>query len=196
MVLPCMPNALGTRQHSSQEASFAGAQAFCELSAANALPPLLTATHAVASRVNNHGSALRRLQQRGGPAILYQEGQQATPPQARQSGAPLCMFRCPHASWPLVLCGVASLPLHLLSSAQDLRQQAAFKARRASRIVQSFAAARETSQTKWAAAPLDGRLRWPLLPPDVGTADQLYGSLCLPETKVRGPVGRSSSSVQ
>jgi hypothetical protein len=95
-----------------------------------------------------------------------------------------------------MLCGVASLPLQLLSSAQDLRQQAAVKARRASLIVQGFTAAREASQTKWATAPPDGGLRWPLLPPDAGTADQLYGSLCLPETKVSGPVERSLSSVQ
>ena len=175
------------------QTTLAGAKAFGKSSAANALPPVLTATHAVASRVNTYSSALRRLQQCGGPAILHQEGQQATPPQARQSGTTFRRFCCPHALWPLLLCGVASLPLHSLSSAQDLRQQPAFKARRASQIVQSFAAAREASQTKWATTQLDGGVRWPLLPPNGGTADQLYGSLCLPETKVSEPIGRSSS---
>ena len=106
------------------------------------------------------------------------------------------MLHCPHASQPLVPFGIASLPLQLLSSAQDLRQQPAVKARRASLIVQSFTAAREASQTKRATTQPDGRLRWPLLPPDAGTADQLYGSLCLPETKVSRPVGHSLSSVQ
>jgi hypothetical protein len=79
--------------------------------------------------------------------------------------------------------------MHPLSSTQDPRQQAAVKARRASLVVQSFNAAREASQTKWATTPPDSRLRWPLLPPDAGTADQLYGSLCLPETKAGDPIG-------
>jgi hypothetical protein len=50
-------------------------------------------------------------------------------------------------------------------------------------VVQSYTAAREASQAQWTTAPHDGGLRWPLLPPHIGTADQLYGSLCLPETK-------------
>lgn len=73
-------------------------------------------------------------------------------------------------------------------SCRALAEQALSRERKLSLAFRSFAAAREASQSEQAAPPAGGGLLWPLLPPDAGTADQLYGALCLPEPTVSGAV--------